>query len=95
MQAIKASSVDNQVHYYNGSGLFVNEVQMQDAREAAYYLGGQYSGFTDIALPSQINNSPTLMAAWNEGREDASYFERVQECQHCSAANGDPCLIHD
>lgn len=95
MKVIKASPVDTQAHYYDDSISCINEAQLQDASEAAYYLGGQYRVCMDMALPSQINNTSTLMAAWEEGRDDAAYSESVQDCHHCSTANGDPCIIHD
>lgn len=95
MQTTKVSVVEAHVNFHNGSAPFNNEVQMKYAREAAYYLGGQYHVCRYTALPDQINNSPTLTEAWKEGREDAAYFESVQYCYHCSTANGDPCIIHD
>lgn len=72
-----------------------NKMDYEESKQAAYSLGGQSYRDNSSSVPSALNVSPSLAAAWLEGREDTRMLDMTHECVHCNNVAGNPCPIHD
>lgn len=72
-----------------------NEMEYEEAKQAAYFLGGQSYRDNQLFIPPELNAFPALTAAWREGLADTQMLEITHECEHCNNVRGDPCAIHD